>query len=281
MLVLILAVVLYFILAGLISWMVLFPGGREWMLQALNGAGSGVWRRCTWLAARQRSGAGALRLACGSWWRRTLALLRQHRVLCLGGGALICLPPLAALLFGAGTRLSGFDAETREVNTQVAGLLQGEQLVPPPALPPLVFAAAEAQLERPMLMSASRDWALIHAAYAQRLLAAFRIMKERYGYDMAILEGYRSPERQNKLAAMGASVTGAAAFQSWHQYGLAADCAFVRDGKLVISERDPWAMRGYRLYGEVAESLGLTWGGRWKMMDFGHTELRLPGVMKR
>jgi peptidoglycan L-alanyl-D-glutamate endopeptidase CwlK len=35
------------------------------------------------------------------------------------------------------------------------------------------------------------------------------------------------------------------------------------------------------LYGEVAESVGLTWGGRWKMMDFGHTELRLPGVLKK
>ena len=52
---------------------------------------------------------------------------------------------------------------------------------------------------------------------------------------------------------------------------------FLRDGKLVISEKDPWAMRGYELYGQVAESVGLTWGGRWKMMDFGHTELRTAG----
>ncbi len=40
-------------------------------------------------------------------------------------------------------------------------------------------------------------------------------------------------------------------------------------------------MRGYQLYGQVAESLGLTWGGRWKMMDFGHIELRMRGVMGR
>jgi peptidoglycan L-alanyl-D-glutamate endopeptidase CwlK len=40
-------------------------------------------------------------------------------------------------------------------------------------------------------------------------------------------------------------------------------------------------LRGYQLYGQVAESVGLTWGGRWKMMDFGHTELRRPGVMPR
>jgi peptidoglycan L-alanyl-D-glutamate endopeptidase CwlK len=130
-------------------------------------------------------------------------------------------------------------------------------------------------------VSASRDWALLDKEYSQRLLQAFRIMKERHGYDMAILEGYRSPERQDALAAQGSSVTNAKAFQSWHQYGLAADCAFLRDGKLVISERDPWAMRGYQLFGEVAESLGLTWGGRWKMMDFGHTELRVDGVRKK
>ena len=131
-----------------------------------------------------------------------------------------------------------------------------------------------------MIASASRDWSLMNPSYEQLLLRVFRIMKDKHGYDMAILEGYRSPQRQNLLAAMGPSVTNAAAFQSRHQYGLAADCAFVRDGKIVISEKDPWAMRGYQLYGEVAESLGLTWGGRWKMMDFGHTELRLPGVMK-
>ena len=193
---------------------------------------------------------------------------------------LITAPPLAAWLMG-GTALGGFDSPVREVNLQVAQILAGEQLVPPPALPPMVFATLEVQQERPMLVSASRDWALMNPAFAQQLLKVFKIMKEQHGYDMAILEGYRSPERQDKLAGMGSSVTNAAAWQSWHQYGLAADCAFLRNGKIVISERDPWAMRGYQLYGEVAESVGLTWGGRWQMMDFGHTELRLPGVMKR
>jgi peptidoglycan L-alanyl-D-glutamate endopeptidase CwlK len=76
-------------------------------------------------------------------------------------------------------------------------------------------------------------------------------------------------------------VTSAAAFQSYHQFGLAADCAFYLGGKLVIDEKDPWAMRGYELYGETAEALGLTWGGRWRMMDFGHVELRRSGVLRR
>jgi peptidoglycan L-alanyl-D-glutamate endopeptidase CwlK len=38
-------------------------------------------------------------------------------------------------------------------------------------------------------------------------------------------------------------------------------------------------MRGYQLYGQVAESLGMVWGGRWAMMDFGHTELRSREAM--
>lgn len=166
-------------------------------------------------------------------------------------------------------------------SAQVAALLQGEQLVAPPPLPPLVFTTAEVEQVRPMLAEASRNWDLLHPEFQRRLLLAFRLMRERHGYDMALLEGYRSPERQDRLAALGNGVTNARAFQSYHQFGLAADCAFLRDGKLVISERDPWAMRGYRLYGEVAESLGLTWGGRWKLMDFGHAELRLRGAAQR
>jgi len=73
------------------------------------------------------------------------------------------------------------------------------------------------------------------------------------------------------------NTTRARGYQSYHQFGLAADVAFKRNGKVVISERDPWAMRGYELYGEVAESVGLTWGGRWKSIkDYGHTEYRIP-----
>jgi peptidoglycan LD-endopeptidase CwlK len=54
----------------------------------------------------------------------------------------------------------------------------------------------------------------------------------------------------------------------------------LRNGKLVISERDPWAMKGYELYGEVAQRAGLTWGGRWQNRDLGHVELR-KAVMNR
>jgi len=201
---------------------------------------------------------------------------RQRRLLLSGaGGALLAgLPSLLVHLLRPRQLVPAFDEGSRPADPQITALLQGEQLVPPLPLPPLAFSSAEVELLRPMLSQADRDWRRLDRDFAQRLLAVFNVMRERYGYEMALLEGYRSPERQDKLAAAGNHVSNARAFQSYHQFGLAADCAFVRAGKLVISERDPWAMRGYQLYGEAAEAAGMVWGGRWNMMDFGHTELR-------
>jgi peptidoglycan L-alanyl-D-glutamate endopeptidase CwlK len=278
--VLVLSVTAYFLLVCLVSWMILFPAGREFFLEALATAGQRLQRRLERFAKRQGESGVKIQQSVGAHLRAVSAFVRRQYLLCIAAVLLISTPPLIAVLSGR-TPLQGFDAPARDVNAQVALLLAGEQLVPPPALPPLAFATEEVKLERPLLVSASRDWVLMDPQYAQRLLLVFKIMKEKHGYDMAILEGYRSAQRQHLLASMGSSVTNAAAFQSWHQYGLAADCAFLRNGKIVITEKDPWAMRGYQLYGETAESVGLTWGGRWKMMDFGHTELRMAGVMKR
>src|SRR5690606_37124766 len=121
-----------------------------------------------------------------------------------------------------------------EANSQIAALLQGEQLVPPPPLPPEMFSTLEVERVRPMIRHASREWALLDEVFRQRLLVVFRVMKEQHGYDMVLLEGYRSPERQAQLAAMGGQVTQAGAFRSYHQYGLAADCAFLKNGRIVI-----------------------------------------------
>ena len=226
--------------------------------------------------------AGAMRDSVAlSLRERVVQGVRRHQVLLAIGVPAVLIPSLLAVALSNPAMLPVYEGSTALPDEQVAALLAGEQLVPPVALPPSVFTTAEVELVRPMLVGASRNWGLLHPDFSQRLLLAFKIMKEQHGYEMALLEGYRSPARQDELAASGGHVTNARAFQSWHQYGLAADCAFLREGKLVISEKDPWAMRGYQLYGQVAESLGLTWGGRWKMMDFGHIELRMRGVMGR
>lgn len=133
-----------------------------------------------------------------------------------------------------------------------------------------------------MTATADRKWDQLDAEFTQRLLAIYQVMREQHGYEMVLVEGYRSPARQDQLAARGQHVTRARGGRSWHQYGLAADSAFMRDGKLVITERDPWAMRGYQLYGQVAREAGLVWGGDWSSIkDLMHVELRREGVMKR
>ncbi|MFZ6674181.1 M15 family metallopeptidase [Undibacterium sp. Xuan67W] len=275
-----LLVTLYFLLACFAAWLLLFPVGRESVMRTLQDVGVRIdrffenGRRFPQIGFDElRRGLIVLLGSCSVFVKRHFLML----LVCL---VAVCLPPLVAWLASDKTMLDGFDVSTRQVNTQVAELLKGEQLVPPAALPPILFTTEEVLQVRPMLINASRNWQLLDNDFSQRLLLVFKIMKEKHGYEMAILEGYRSPERQNMLAAMGSNVTNAAAFQSFHQYGLAADCAFLRNGKLVISEKDEWAMRGYQLYGEVAESLGLHWGGRWKMMDFGHTELRSASLHK-
>ena len=198
----------------------------------------------------------------------------------------------------------------RKTDPQIYNLLNGEILSPPPEVEETLVDAAiieAVKLEQEYQVqtggSASsigsattensefshghldtsmvnRKWDRMHPRYKQRLLMVFKIMKEQHGYELVLLEGYRSPARQNSLSSNKAT-TLATAYRSYHQFGLAADVAFKRNGKVVISERDPWAMRGYQLYGEVAESVGLVWGGRWtKIHDYGHTEYRMPGLVR-
>lgn len=129
------------------------------------------------------------------------------------------------------------------------------------------------------IKNADRNWEKMNSEFVQRLLTVYKIMRDEYGYEMVLLEGYRSPQRQARLLNKGSHVTNAGAYKSYHQFGLAADSAFIKDGKIVISEKDPWAMRGYKLYGKVAKSAGLVWGGDWRLKDLGHVELRKKGVL--
>lgn len=149
--------------------------------------------------------------------------------------------------------------------------LEEEVLVPPPPLPPEAFT--DVLKVQPGLNTASRDWALLNPSFVQQVLRVMEKVKAR-GYPLTLLEGYRSPERQDALAGQATLVTKAKGGQSKHQYGLAVDLAPVRDGKIVITEQDPWAMAAYRVLGEEAQAAGLTWGGIWRFRDYGHIEKR-------
>ncbi|MFL6675070.1 MAG: M15 family metallopeptidase [Massilia sp.] len=272
---------LYFCVACSLIWLAFFPAGRDAVLHLLLAARAQLGQRRVRWQVDSGLQAATLRRDLRQRARALVRFVRRHWVAFAIGVPMVAIPSLLAFVMSKPDMLPGYEQGEMLPDAQVAALLKGEQLVAPSALPPLAFTTREVELVRPMLVDASRNWGLLNPDFNQRLLLAFKIMKEKYGYEMALLEGYRSPARQDLLAKMGSQVTNARAFQSWHQYGLAADCAFWRDGRLVISEKDPWAMRGYQLYGQVAESLGLTWGGRWTMMDFGHTELRLRGVMRQ
>ncbi|WP_186072336.1 M15 family metallopeptidase [Burkholderia gladioli] len=266
----------YFAIAVLIAAMVLLPGVRTSVFSTVAQFHGRLSRRVSDRATRTRSHIVKSAKFSQSSLNELQNLLVRRRLLIICATGILATPPLIAIAL-RGRQLFQYDDTIRVPDEKIAALLQGEQLVPPPPLPPEVFATREVEQIRPALKDASRDWNLLDPDFRTRLLLVYKIMHEQYGYEMALLEGYRSPERQNRLAAIGSNVTNAAAYQSYHQFGLAADNAFLRDGKLVISEKDPWAMRGYQLYGQVAEQVGLTWGGRWKMMDLGHVEYHKPG----
>lgn len=269
-----LGVFFYLLLAASLTALLLAPvrdwaqaSTRRWWQSGRRAAAA--WTLGTQALARH-AGRGVRHLVAGS-----TGMLRRRALPLAATLALLMLLPLLAWSLRGLQRLDGLDGAERAVDQRVAALLQGEELVAPPPLPPALFMTAEVQQWLPMAQLASRQWELLDAAFRQRLLLAFRLVRERHGYDMVLLEGWRSPQRQAALAALGPSVTRAGPNQSLHQFGLAADCAFLRDGKVVISERDPWAMQGYRAYGEVARSLGLTWGGDWRSLrDYGHVEWR-------
>jgi len=271
---------LYFLLAVGVSALLFFPGLRQGAVRGLRACAQGISRGAARGAAHAGGAVGGTAGALRHGTRQSAGWVARHRWQVAIGLAVVLLPSIFAFLMRHNHTFF-YDARTTGPDRRIHALLEGERLVPPPALPPEAFTTREVELVRPKLGGASRNWDLLDADFRQRLLLAYQIMRDQHGYEMALIEGYRSPERQAELAAMGSHVTNAGAFQSWHQYGLAADSAFYRDGKLVISEKDPWAMRGYELFGETAELVGLTWGGRWKMMDFGHVELRKPGVMRR
>lgn len=201
-----------------------------------------------------------------------------HRYIAAASLALLLFPAIVVQLIASQKTFESYDDLPAITDPVVVALLRGERLVEPVPLPPDVFMTKEIEVERKGIAMANREWVRLETDFRQRLLAVFQLM-EKHGYQMALLEGYRSPQRQTALALQGSHITNAGAFQSYHQFGLAADSAFYRDGRIVVSEKDAWAMEGYRLYGHYAESVGLVWGGKWEMKDFGHVELRKPNKL--
>jgi hypothetical protein len=110
---------------------------------------------------------------------------------------------------------------------------------------------------------------------ADQLVAAF----DAVGIPIRIVEGVRSCERQDKLYAQGRTepgniVTNARCGESLHQYGVAVDFVFRKEGYNATDAQ-------WETLGRAGEALGLEWGGRWKSFpDKPHFQLRLGYKLK-
>lgn len=83
------------------------------------------------------------------------------------------------------------------------------------------------------------------------------------GHEPVLHETYRSPARAAELSKKGTGIA-----LSMHTLGVAAD---------VICARHRWSCREhgcgfYDALGAAAESLGMTWGGRWRKRDYPHVQ---------
>lgn len=119
-----------------------------------------------------------------------------------------------------------------------------------------------------------RIWKGVHPDLREKIEAIQEVMRDE-GFDLRPVEGYRSPERQTALLASASGVTSVGAWSSCHNYGLALDAAVYVGGKPSWNLSDPHVIAGYERFGELAEILGLNWGGRWTSpKDYPHVEMR-------
>jgi peptidoglycan L-alanyl-D-glutamate endopeptidase CwlK len=96
---------------------------------------------------------------------------------------------------------------------------------------------------------------------------------DKAGIDVIITSTYRDNESQAALYAQGrtapgAKVTNAKPGQSFHNWRVAFDFVPIVHGKA-----DYKNLATFKRCGEIAESLGLEWAGRWKTMkEYAHCQ---------
>lgn len=261
-------------LVAAVCWVLLFPETVESLRQALSRRWGGFRRKAGRVGDKVGHGVTRVRSGVREEAGAAHSALRRHWPIMAIAAAALLIPPTVILITRQTVVLEDFRGDDlAESSSMVAQLLRGERLTPPPPPPPEVFTTAEVRRLRPEIVTADRKWDQIDADLQQRVLAIYEVMRRQYGYEMVLIEGYRSPQRQAELMA-GGKATRAGAWQSCHQYGLGVDSAPIRDGKLQWDMNDEWTKRGYFLYGELAEQAGLDWGGNWRSIkDYVHVEM--------
>lgn len=95
------------------------------------------------------------------------------------------------------------------------------------------------------------------------------------GIDLLVTSTYRDHESQNELYAQGRTkpgkiVTNAKGGESFHNFQCAVDVVPLRNGKPVWSTSGEDGKLWNRI-GEIGESVGLEWAGRWRTFrEFAH-----------
>lgn len=112
-------------------------------------------------------------------------------------------------------------------------------------------------------MICSRDPKDLHP-HVQKLCRQFVAKAKAEGIDVLITSTYRDYACQDSLYAQGRTtpgriVTNARGGQSFHNFRLAFDFVPLQGGKARWNDTAT-----FRRCGEIAESLGLEWAGRWK-----------------
>ncbi len=210
----------------------------------------------------------ALGQRLGKFFKSLFLMLRQQRLVALVFFVVLA-SMVVTLAVGGRHWLERPNAAEIKFTTNARLAFLDEKLVLPSPLPPSVFLGSD----RPALESADRDWAKLQPVFRQTLLMLLSRLSAR-GYEFILLEGYRSPERQEMLAALGPHLTQARAYESQHQYGMAADLVPIRNGALAFNFEDPWSKVAYLEFGREAKLIGFVWGGDWKLQDYGHIEFR-------
>lgn len=76
----------------------------------------------------------------------------------------------------------------------------------------------------------------------------------------------------------GPHVTNAIPGLSWHQWGEAMDCYWLKNGKAVWDTEIGGVKNGYKVYADVAAQAGLFAGGHWQSFkDWPHVQKRKAG----
>jgi peptidoglycan L-alanyl-D-glutamate endopeptidase CwlK len=95
------------------------------------------------------------------------------------------------------------------------------------------------------------------------------------GIDLLVTSTFRDQESQNELYAQGRTkpgkiVTNAKGGESFHNFQCAVDVVPLRNGKPVWSTSGEDGKLWNRI-GEIGESVGLEWAGRWRTFrEFAH-----------